>query len=124
MTGNSFSTLKERCTIRYDLGAASSLIDCVVGDRIAVEIESGNPKRIRGAVLDLLWHPYPAKLLIIVDGQQNNAQETAQQCRAILGRELPSDLFRVIVINGVMSLEADALIVRQSLTDLGWSTSL
>jgi hypothetical protein len=121
VAGDSFSNRKEPCTIGYGTGAASSRIDGVVGDQIAVEIESGNPKRIRGAVLDLLWHPYPAKLLVIVEGMQNKVQESAQQCRVILGRDLSIERYRVVVLDGSLRSETDLPIVRNALAELGWT---
>jgi hypothetical protein len=112
--------------VHVDYGSrAPARIDGVVGD-IAVEIESRVPKQVRGAVLDLLCHTKPKKLLILLPVHMSNAEDTATQCRNILRRFLDDDNFRVVVLSGSgtrPNLEADHLLVRGALLDLGWALS-
>ena len=61
-------------------------IDATVGD-IAVEMESRTAKQIRGAVVDLLLHPYRKKLLMIVPVHMQDQHVAAEQCRSIFQRQ-------------------------------------
>ncbi len=97
-------------------------IDGVVGD-VAVEIESRVSKQVRGAVLDLICHRNPKKLLVLLPVHMSNPEDTALQCRNILGRCFDSDDYRVIVLEGTGSrpaFEEDSLGVRDALVELGW----
>lgn len=60
-------------------------IDGVVED-VAIEIESRVSKQVRGAVLDLICHRSPNKLLILIPAHMSHPDTTAEQCRNILGR--------------------------------------
>ncbi|HTA70153.1 MAG TPA: hypothetical protein VK776_17820 [Bryobacteraceae bacterium] len=51
-------------TITYDTSQAR--IDGTVDAMIAVEIESRANKQVRGAILDLLMHPYSKRLLVLI----------------------------------------------------------
>jgi hypothetical protein len=97
-------------------------------DQIAVEVESRNPKQIRGAVLDLLFHSYPKKLLVILPVTKNiyNVENTAKQCRYALQRFVKPENFRVVVALGHghnPKLEQDAELVRSALAELGFQGS-
>src|SRR5262249_55649382 len=46
-------------TTYVDYNGSRAMIDGTVGSNIAVEIESRTGKQVRGAVLDLILHPYP-----------------------------------------------------------------
>src|SRR5262245_9095647 len=90
-------------------GGAS--IDGVVGDTIAVEIESRVSKQVRGAVLDLICHAYPKKLLVIIPVHMSNPTLCSDQCANILGKFLRPENYRVIVLAGsgpYQELQADA----------------
>ncbi len=98
-------------------------IDGAVGD-IAIEIESRVSKQVRGALMDLICHTNPKKLLILLPVHMSNPEDTALQCRNILGRFLDRDAFRVIVLRGTgdrPALEEDAVTVRGALFELGWT---
>lgn len=75
-------------------------IDGAVGESIAIEIESRTGKQVRGAVLDLICHPYPKKLLVLLPVHMSNPVVIAEQCRNILTRFVSADDFRVIVLDG------------------------
>lgn len=98
-------------------------IDGTVSGAIAVEVESRTSKQVRGAVLDLLFHPYPKKLLVLVPMYMSDCGTCADQCRYALGRYVDRDHFRVVVLKGTgrnPSLDADAQLVRAALTELGF----
>ena len=59
-------------------------VDGTIDDRVAVEIGVGSPKQIRGGLLDLLWHSYPVKLLLLVDTPGHSTQRSVGQAGAIL----------------------------------------
>ena len=59
-------------------------VDGTIDDQIAVEIGVGSPKQIRGGLLDLLWHPYPVKLLLLVDTPGHSTERCVGQGGAIL----------------------------------------
>lgn len=107
---------------RVSLGPGfGATIDGTISPDVAVEIESRVPKQIRGALLDLLCHEYPKKLLVILPVHASNPSLTAAQCRHVLGRFLAPDYFRVIVFTGSGSqpaLDEDALVVKQALVEL------
>jgi GNAT superfamily N-acetyltransferase len=108
---------------RVDLGAGpGGSIDGVVRPNVVVEIEARVAKQVRGALLDLICHPYPKKLLLLLPVHAVNPTLTAAQCRAILGRFLELDDFRVVVLSGKGGderIEKDAGLVRAALAELG-----
>jgi hypothetical protein len=73
-------------------------------------------------VLDLICHPYPKKLLVLLPVHMTNPGVTAEQCRNILKRFCPDGLFRVLVLKGNggnPQLTEDTAIVSAALADLG-----
>jgi hypothetical protein len=113
------------CSVHFGNDAAGGRIDGVVGNRIAVEVESRTPKQIRGAVLDLLFHPYPCKLLLIIAGHQNDARQAANQCRYILAERVAPENFQVVLLSGNgrdHRVAEDVALVQQALLALGWSS--
>ena len=97
-------------------------IDGVVANSIAVEIESRAPKQVRGAVLDLICHPYSKKLLVLLPVHMSNPQLCAEQCKSILARFFSSSDYRVVVLNGSGNdphLETDVKTIRSALANLG-----
>lgn len=100
-------------------------IDGTVAGAIAVEVESRTSKQVRGAVLDLLSHPYQKKLLVLVPMHMSDCRTRADQCRNALGRYVGPDDFRVVVLAGTGSnprLDADAQLVREALNELGFAS--
>src|SRR4051812_20553747 len=67
--------------------AGTATIDGVIGDDIAVEVESRASKQVRGALVDLAFHPHKKKLMVLIQKYGNSY--TAPQCRAILRRLCP-----------------------------------
>lgn len=98
-------------------------IDGTVDDKIAVEVESRVSKQIRGALLDLICHRYPKKLLVILPVHMNDPDVTKVQCENILSRFLKTSDFRVVLLRGSgdsPSVEYDTELVRTALRDLGF----
>ena len=87
------------CSIDYQT-AGGARIDGTVDSRVAVEIESRTSKQVRGAVLDLICHAYPKKLLVLLPVHMSNPCLTAAQCRSILRRFVSERDFQVIVAAG------------------------
>jgi hypothetical protein len=108
--------------INYGAGQPAQ-IDAIVGD-IAVEIESRVSKQVRGAVLDLICHSQPKKLLVLLPVHMSNPTVTAEQCRNIMKRFCPQESFRVIVLKGSgdsHQLVEDSATVTTALLDLAAS---
>ena len=110
---------------RVSLGNQSfASIDGTVGTDIAVEIESRVSKQVRGAVLDLVLHEYPRKLLVLLPVHMNNPNRTVAQCVFILDRFLPREDFQVTLLKGHggdSRIEVDTLIVKLALETLGFA---
>ena len=110
-------------SVEIDYGAGRpARIDGTVGDLVAVEIESRVSKQVRGAVLDLICHPYSKKLLALLPVHMSNPAVTAAQCRNILERFCPENSFRVVVLEGSGEsprLAEDTAIVAAALGELG-----
>ena len=122
--GGAFDAYGASVEIDYGAGMPAR-IDGTVSGRVAVEIDSRTAKQVRGAVLDLLCHPYPKKLLLILPVHMSNAETTARQCRTALQRFLAESDFRVVVLHGHGSDQKpkeDVRIVRSALRQLGWVT--
>lgn len=105
-------------------GGAHARLDGTVGEAIAVEVESRTPKQVRGALLDLVLHPFPSKLVVLIPQHIGNAERTAAMCRHILKQFVPGGTFRVVVTSGSghdPKDDLDASIVRNALVELGWN---
>jgi len=88
-------------SVEIDYGAGRpARIDGTVANTIAVEIESRTSKQVRGAVLDLLCHPYAKKLLVLIPAHMNDPDTTAAQCTNIFTRYCARSDFRVVVLRG------------------------
>ena len=83
--GKRFSRKRD---VLYSFGpeAGTGEVDGTLDGRIAVEIGVGSPKQIRASVLDLIFHPYQGKLLIVVDSSGHSTQRTVIQAATILAR--------------------------------------
>lgn len=66
-----FSADADVVTVRFD-SSGFTRIDGVVGTDVAVELESRVSKEVRGAILDLVLHPHPRKLLVLVPVHMGN----------------------------------------------------
>ena len=68
------------------LEAGTGEVDGIIDGRIAVEIGVGSPKQIRASVLDLILHPLPKRLLVLVDTPSHLTERSVIQAATILGR--------------------------------------
>ena len=87
---------------------------------IAIEVDSRTNKQVRGAVLDLICHPFPKKLLILIP--LYGSQSVPEQCRNILARFVPEQDYQVVVLEGdghSPRPRKDARIVADALSKLG-----
>lgn len=106
--------------INYGAGLPAR-IDGAINGTIAVEVESRTSKQIRGAVLDLIFHPYPKKLLILLPVHMSNLEIAAKQCRFAMRRFVQDHDYEVIVLTGHGSeprLAADVDLVRSAIRKL------
>jgi hypothetical protein len=109
--------------VNYSAGQPAR-IDGMIGNEIAVEIESRVSKQIRGAVLDLICHRYPKKLLVILPVHMSDAEIAALQCRHIMARFLQPKNFCVLVLEGSgnkAAIASDAERLRRALHELGYN---
>ncbi len=110
--------------VEVDYGAGQpARIDGAVGEIVAIEVESRVSKQVRGAMLDLISHRFPRKLLVLLPVHMSNPEITAEQCRNIFVRFCARDSFRVVVLEGtgeVPQLERDAKTVKAALAELGY----
>lgn len=108
-------------SVEIDYGTAQpARIDATLGE-IAIEVESRVSKQVRGAVLDLICHSNPKKLLILLPVHMGSPEATATQCRNILSRFIPDGSYRVVVLKGRgdnPQLLEDAMVVRAALSEL------
>lgn len=119
--GSAYTTCARSVRVDYGKGGYAS-VDGTVGSQIAVEIESRVSKQVRGALLDLVFHPYPKKLLILLPVHMNDPERTVAQCEHILARLLDGSDFRVALLHGHGSdykNEIDIRIVRRAIDQLG-----
>ena len=72
-------------------GNVSATIDGVIENCCAIEIESRTTKQVRGALLDLIEHPLPKKLLILIPAYMYNPENTVKHCLYILNRYKQKD---------------------------------
>ena len=72
--------------VQFNYANLKARIDGTVDSDIAVEIESRVFKQIRGAIMDLICHPYPKKLLILLPVHMTNPSEVCESCSHILSK--------------------------------------
>jgi hypothetical protein len=111
--------------VRIPYGSrGGATVDGVVGTEVAVEIDSRVSKQVRGAVMDLVCHPFPKKLLVLLPVHMSSSKLCAEQCESILGRFLQPEQFRVVVFRGTghaPSIEDDVRTVRAVVAELSES---
>lgn len=123
--GSAFRDSGTAVCISYgDKGGAT--IDGVVGESIAVEIESRVSKQVPGAVFDLICHKYPMKPWVLLPVHMSNPSLWADQCRNILGRFVqPQDSCVVVPTGSCASdaLQVDLQLISTALHQLGYETT-
>jgi hypothetical protein len=106
-------------SVRFEFGpgAGTATIDGTVAGTVAVEIESRVPKQIRGALVDLIMHPYPKKLLLLIPIHSGNPKTAVNQAEVILRRFVGSDNCRVVCVTD--DIEGSVGSIRAALAELG-----
>jgi len=92
-------------TVNYPPGGMTAELDGVIGKDCVVEVEGVNEKQIRGGILDLVFHPHPKKLLVIIPANINNKPENIERACQRLLDDLIMALYpvasgQVIVLSG------------------------
>jgi hypothetical protein len=110
-------------TVRYEAGPSAHLDGWISTLDVAVEIESRVDKQVRGALMDLVCHRAPRKLVVLIQGHMSDVWETAKQCVTILTRfVLPANI-QVVVLQGTPAnqlVDDDAERIRNALAI--WTT--
>ncbi|MDO8751441.1 MAG: hypothetical protein Q7K03_09915 [Dehalococcoidia bacterium] len=104
--------------VRY--GQAKAFIDAATNN-VAIEIESRTPKQVRDALLDLIHHAAPKKLLILIPAYGGNLMNLLSMCSYILGCHVALRDFRIVPVtsNGYdPRLEEDVRLVMEALKEL------
>ena len=83
--GKRFNTTDD-VVFSFGKDAGTGEVDGTIDGQIAVEIGVGSPKQIRASVLDLIFHPYPGKLFVLVDTPGHSTERSVVQAATILGR--------------------------------------
>ncbi len=121
--GRHFDGSRSACRVDYGgTEHTGGFLDGTAAGFIAIEVESRVAKQIRGAVLDLVCHRFPKKLLVIQRVHAQNVTLTAEQCVNALRRFKDPTCFRVVVLSGtgkLWKLNEDVAVVRAALVDLG-----
>ena len=97
-TGGRVEVYGRRVEVDYGAGHPARIDGAI--DDIAIEVESRTSKQIRGAVLDLICHQAPKKLLVLLPVHMSNPETAAAQCRNALRRLCSDKDFRVVVLSG------------------------
>ena len=105
-------------SVEIDYGTSHpARIDGAIGD-VAIELEARVGKQVRGAILDLICHPLPKKLLVIMP-VKHVGKAVPEQCRNLLERFVPQSHFQVVVLKGHghdERMREDANIVAEALS--------
>lgn len=123
VVGPAFQTGGASARVNYGDGNVGRL-DGVINMNIAVEIESREPKQVRGAALDLAWHSARKKLMVLLPVHMEAPRQTARSCRRILRRVAPRAKSQVVVLKGSggrPALAADVRTIRAALRKLGFA---
>jgi hypothetical protein len=119
--------VKEERAFEYPSGGIVAKLDGVIGEDCVVEVEACNEKQIRGGILDLVFHPRPKKLLIIIPVRLKkkplgDIQQTYQKLLdALVNVYRPSAVGRVVVLKGAGNeptryVQEDSSVIGQALS--------
>ena len=121
IAGDQFITKRLDTKVDYE-GQISAYIDGVITNCCAIEIESRTNKQIRGALIDLLNHKLPKKLLILVPANIYKPPASVPHCEFILEKYKNSKLIKIKVIllkgTGNNPNKEDIDIIKKGLKDL------
>lgn len=118
-----FSSDYLQCKISYGNYGRGARIDGVIENKVAIEIESRVNKQIRGAIMDLIMHPYQKKLLILIPAHIGNEENAQNQSEFLLSHFIENkDNFKVITLKGngkIKKEEIDKQKIKEALLFLG-----
>lgn len=121
IVGNRFISGGDAVKVKY--GEISASIDGVIEGCCAIEIESRVDKQIRGALLDLIEHHYPKKLLILIPAHMNDPEKTANHCEYIFKKyKKGGEILKVVLLEGTgehPKMEEDKEKIKKALNELG-----
>ncbi len=120
VVGNDFKSKGKTVKVNYNAGSPAR-IDGTIKNLIAVEVESRTSKQVRGAVLDLILHKYPKKLLVLLPVHMNNPMITAKQCEFAFSKFVDDSNYMVIILKGDGSnpmINEDLLILEKAIKKL------
>jgi hypothetical protein len=115
--GDLFTDCGPSVCFEFAPDAGSARIDGTVADLVAVEIESRVLKQVRGALVDLIMHPYSRKLLLLLPAYIGNPATAVAQTQAILSRFLEPSAFRVVCVTP--DIDESIRAIQKALLDLG-----
>lgn len=117
--------VEERLTVKYPPSNIVAKLDGMISEDCIVEVEGLNEKQIRGGILDLVFHPRPKKLLVIVPANITNRPEDVEQAYQrlldiLIIAHFPDAFGQVVVLSGTghnpeECFDADCVKVRQAL---------
>ena len=120
--GSRFINSRDVVKVRYG-SYISAFIDGVINNCCAIEIESRVDKQVRGALLDLLQHELPKKLLILIPAHMRDPEATAGHCEYILEKyKKEGQTIKVILLKGTGDKplkSVDKERIKKALTELG-----
>lgn len=97
--GPGFDGSRAACRVAYPgPDHQGAFVDGTAYGIVAIEVESRTNKQVRGALLDLIMHDHPKKLLVLIKAYSTSAIE--DQCRHALGRYCPAGSHAVTTIDG------------------------
>lgn len=126
IAGQRFLAFGPEVAFKYE-GGVEARIDGVIRDECAIEIESRTQKQVRGAVLDLFYHPLPKKLLILIPMYIGDSEATKRHCEWLLKEfhrvyQKPAEKIKVVLLKGTgkrPDKANDSALIRIALEELG-----
>lgn len=95
-------------------GAGTGEVDGTLDGNIVVQVAAGSQKQIRGDLLDLMWHPLPLKLLVLVDSQKHSAATSVRQAGVVMASSgLQGAVVRLAVTPSEPLVDVDLLAVKE-----------
>lgn len=113
-------TVDDNRIFSFGPDAGTGEVSGVLDGRIAVQIACGSYKQIRGGLLDVIWHPYEVKLLVMVDTPQHSAAKSLKQAGTIMaGSKVRGGVVRLAGTPQEPKVDVDLLAVQEFVEGLG-----
>lgn len=115
----------EKRSFEYPTGGIRADLDGLIGEDCVVEVTAVTEKQMRGAMLDLAFHPRRLKLLVVLPEHVSSRQEGAYQrlMDCLIDAHCKGGVGKVVVLKGTgrdpeTHLEDDCEVVRQAVKSL------